>query len=215
MELLQTRPWALVAIALAALLGLQTLRMWWSRAWPRLRLLRRSARARSGEEAAADLLRGLGYTLEDAQATQRWTIAVDGEPLSVGVRADYLVTRNGKRYAAEVKTGESAPSLRTAATRRQLLEYRLAYATDGVLLVDMERGRVHEVEFPLEAGSPARQPLAAIGLALCLGIAIGLALGLTMGRYSGAGASASVKAGSSNIGSPASAGSGTSTSSRP
>ena len=66
----------------------------------------------------------------------------------IALRADLLVERGGRRYVAEVKTGEAAPSLATAATRRQLLEYLIAYRVDGVLLVDAERGSVHEVEFP-------------------------------------------------------------------
>jgi hypothetical protein len=50
---------------------------------------------------------------------------------------------------AEVKTGEAAPSLATAATRRQLLEYHVAFAADGVLLVCPERGAIHRIEFPI------------------------------------------------------------------
>jgi hypothetical protein len=52
------------------------------------------------------------------------------------------------RLVAEVKSGKIAASLACAATRRQLLEYRLAYDVDGVMLVDMAAGRVHEVRFP-------------------------------------------------------------------
>ncbi len=55
---------------------------------------------------------------------------------------------------AEVKTGERAPSLTTAATRRQLLEYAVAYGADGVLLVDPEAGAIREVDFAL-AVAPA------------------------------------------------------------
>lgn len=212
MEALHNQPWAAMSVGLLILLGLQTVRLWWGRMWPRWQLLRRSARAQQGEEAAADVLRALGYAIESAQAQGSWTIAVDGSPLPIGVRADYLVTRNGRRYVAEVKTGHSAPSLRSAATRRQLLEYRLAYEVDGVLLVDMERGRVHDVEFPLDGGGG---DLGTRTRTRWLTVAVLVVLGFALGRYSGSGATTSVKAGSSNIGSPASGGSGTSTSSRP
>jgi hypothetical protein len=50
---------------------------------------------------------------------------------------------------AEVKTGEVAPRLSTAATRRQLLEYRVAFDVDGVLLVCPERGTIQRVDFLL------------------------------------------------------------------
>jgi hypothetical protein len=48
----------------------------------------------------------------------------------------------------EVKTGALAPKIETSATRRQMLEYRVAFDVDGVLLVDAESGTVHEVTFP-------------------------------------------------------------------
>ena len=64
------------------------------------------------------------------------------------MRADYLVEQDGERLVAEVKTGAEAPELSTAATRRQLLEYRVAFAVEGVLLVCPERGTIQRVEFP-------------------------------------------------------------------
>jgi len=76
----------------------------------------------------------------------QWTVHADGEPMEVSLRADLLVTRNGRRYVAEVKTGRAAPRLDCAATRRQLLEYRIAFGVDGVLLVDAESDRVIVVE---------------------------------------------------------------------
>ena len=47
---------------------------------------------------------------------------------------------------AEVKTGTYAPRLETAATRRQLLEYGVAFDVDGVLLVDADVGEIRLVE---------------------------------------------------------------------
>jgi hypothetical protein len=74
-----------------------------------------------------------------------YDLLVDGRRLSIALRADYVVERRGRWFVAEVKSGETAPSLETPATRRQLLEYRIAFAVDGVLLVDAERDTVHEV----------------------------------------------------------------------
>jgi len=68
--------------------------------------------------------------------------------LAMELRADYLVERGGELLVAEVKTGEEAPSLETAATRRQLLEYHVAFAVDGVLLVSPEQGTIQRVAFP-------------------------------------------------------------------
>ncbi len=89
--------------------------------------------------------------IEASQARVVWAPLVDDEPLELELRADYLVTREGERFVAEVKTGEVAPSLQSAATRRQLLEYSVAFAVDGVILVCPERGEVHRIEFPTSA----------------------------------------------------------------
>lgn len=67
--------------------------------------------------------------------------------MEIELRADLLVRQGARRFVADVKTGAEAPKITTAATRRQLLEYRVAYAVDGVLLVDMASRRVHLVEF--------------------------------------------------------------------
>ncbi len=75
-----------------------------------------------------------------------WTMWIDGEPVEVGVRADLWVGLGERRYVAEVKTGGRAPDPTHPATRRQLLEYRVAFEPDGLLLVDAEEGRIILVE---------------------------------------------------------------------
>jgi len=124
------------------------------------RARRRANRAVAGEHEAEGLLTRAGYQIDARQAQLTWTFTCDDSPLEVELRADLLVTREGRRYVAEVKTGELAPQLTNASTRRQLLEYRVAYDVDGALLVDMESERVTEVEFPLPSGAgiPPRRP---------------------------------------------------------
>ena len=135
-----------VAIA-AAVLAL------WLAAWLRrwrgsLRARRRAARAGAGEEAAALMLEDAGFVIVERQARVVWAPLVDGEPVPLELRVDYLVERAGELLVAEVKTGEEAPSVESAATRRQLLEYHVAFAADGVLLVSPERGTIQRVVFP-------------------------------------------------------------------
>ena len=148
--------WAVLAIvALAgALLALMLARLVrsWRGSW---RARRRAARAGAGEDDAAALLRRAGFRIVARQARTRWAPIVDGEPLETELRADYLVEADGELLVAEVKTGDAAPSLATAATRRQLLEYHIAFAADGVLLVCPERGAIHRIEFPLDARADA------------------------------------------------------------
>jgi Holliday junction resolvase-like predicted endonuclease len=138
----------LLAAAIAgALLALVVLG--WVRRWRGTRRAqRRARRALAGEHGAAGMLERAGYRIVARQARAWWAPVVDGEPHEIEVRVDYLVEAGGALYVAEVKTGEQAPQLATAATRRQLLEYHVAFASDGVLLVCPERGTIHVVEFP-------------------------------------------------------------------
>jgi hypothetical protein len=140
--------WAMRAVyALAgALVALVLAR--WLRAWlGSRRAVRRARRWRAGEDEAAEMLTAAGYRIVERQATTWWYPVVDGEPCETEVRADYVVEADGELLVAEVKTGAEAPSVGHAATRRQLLEYLVAFGADGVLLVCPERGAIHRVEF--------------------------------------------------------------------
>jgi Holliday junction resolvase-like predicted endonuclease len=118
----------------------------------RLRSRRARRRARiavAAETAAERLLVRHGYAILDRQVRIIWTPLLDGEPVPTELRLDLLVAKAGEVLAAEVKSGADAPRLETAATRRQLLEYRVAFAVDGVLLVEPAAGSIRRVDFPL------------------------------------------------------------------
>jgi hypothetical protein len=146
------------SLALAVLLLLAATCFWFAcRRWYAGWLRRRQwSRAQKAEARAAVILERLGYKVLGTQVEEAYQLAVDGRSMSISVRADYLVSRNGRRFVAEVKSGRFAPLLATPATRRQLLEYLVAFQADGVLLVDGETQRVHEVVFPV----PARPAIA-------------------------------------------------------
>ena len=162
---------ALVAGALAVVVALvQTLRLWW-RSFSRRRTLRQRARhAATGEVRAELLLAERGYEVEARQVAGQVSLTVDDRPVTAGVRADLVVRRGGRRWVAEVKTGSLAPSITHPATRRQLLEYSLAFETAGMLLVDVDAGRVEEVRFRLPV---ARTPIATRLAWLATGLAAG------------------------------------------
>ena len=132
-----------VAIALIQALVLALRR--WSR---RRRMTLRMERAVAGEERAPVLLEGRGFSVLGAQAVIEHPVRIDDRVVMIALRADYLAEKEGRRYVVEVKTGALAPRIETSATRRQMLEYRIAFDVDGVLLVDAESGSVHEVTFP-------------------------------------------------------------------
>jgi hypothetical protein len=159
-----------LATALAALLLS-------ARTWRRSRRARqRAQRALAGEASAERLLTDNGFAVIERQVSVTWELRVNGAPRQVPLRVDLLVERGGRRYVAEVKTGAEAPRVETAATRRQLLEYRLALPVAGVLLVSPEGGHIQEVEFPLPTIPGKAEPGPTPGFplwAVAAGIAIG------------------------------------------
>lgn len=162
--------WPLAALALVVLSAWATLRL---QRWGRRRsLVRRAARAQAAEREAFELLEARGYEVLGRQVRQSFRLTADGEEVRFTLIADYVVERAGRRWVAEVKTGERALDLRYGPTRRQLLEYREAFGVQGVLLVDAEGRRLLRVEFDgTPASRGARGPLT-----FAAGVAAGLAL---------------------------------------
>src|ERR1700751_386481 len=111
MVTLPRESWIVLAAAGGGLGLGQTARRWWRAASVRWRLAEQSARATAGEALAEKLLTKAGYRIDARQATQRWSVLVDGEAHEVTLRADYVVERRGRRYVAEVKTGQDAPEI--------------------------------------------------------------------------------------------------------
>ena len=165
----------LAALALCATCAWLALAL---RAWrARVALGRRMRVASRAELDAERVLGDRGYAVIARQPRTTWQLFVDGASVSVDVRADLLVSRGGRRFVAEVKSGPVATRLETPATRRQLLEYALAYSAHGVLLVDMERGRVHEIRVPglRPSRAPGRLRLAALAVTVTALAVIALA----------------------------------------
>ncbi len=139
-------PWVLLTIICAALL-VQTARLRLQDSRPRRRSRKRALHAVAGEREAEGLLEGLGHRIVARQPKAEVRVWVDGEPLTVEVRGDLLTQRRGRRYLAEVKTGQKAPRITHGPTRRQLLEYERAFDVHGLLLVDADRKTVREIAF--------------------------------------------------------------------
>jgi hypothetical protein len=163
---------ALFAVAAVSLLYAIVLAA--ARAFKRFERRLTFAAARRGEKEARALLVAHGYDVLGEQVTTTYTIEVDREPIAITLSADYLVRRGGRRFVAEVKTGEVAPRIETRATRRQLLEYRVAFDAAGVLLVDMGERTVREVVFPLPP--PPRNALGWVFVVALVAITVTMAL---------------------------------------
>jgi hypothetical protein len=106
-------------------------------------------RGKRGEAHAERVLEKRGYQILGRQAASSYQLRVDGQLVDTNVRADLIVARAGRTMVAEVKTGPKLARVENEGTRRQLLEYQLAFGLDAVLLVDGESGDVREVRFPL------------------------------------------------------------------
>jgi hypothetical protein len=133
---------------LVALVLLGTFLGWRLRRWVAGSASRRRALHGLRQEAEArGVLEDAGYRVVAEQARQPWPVVSGDQELEVVLKVDFLVEKNGRRFVADAKTG-SARSAQSAATRRQLLEYLIAYEADCALLVDMEERRVVAVQFP-------------------------------------------------------------------
>lgn len=141
----------------------------------------RGLRAVDGEVGAFALLERAGYAVLGRQVPGSWTVRADGESVTFGLRADYLVAREGRRYIAEVKTGRLAPRLSHGPTRRQLLEYSAAFDVHGVILVDADVETITHVEVDLFGDrAPRRAPwprAATLAIASLLLFSIGVFVG--------------------------------------
>jgi len=156
----------LAVLALGGVAGLRVRRTLESRASSR-----RARRGLRGERRAERLLMRHGYRVIDRQIRGSYDADVDGQTTQVSLSADLLVQRSGQTWIAEVKTGPDAPRFEHADTRRQLLEYQLAFGGRAVLLVDPERETIREVRFPLVASSAETSGTGwVLGLMLALGL---------------------------------------------
>lgn len=142
----------------------------------------RSYRAKEGERAAYTLLERAGYEVVDRQVAGSWTLRADGTPVTFGLRADYLVARNGRRYIAEVKTGRVASRLSHGATRRQLLEYGAAFDVHGVILVDADAQTIVHVEMDMFMGGVPRSGFDGVHpRVVTIAVAVSLSIGIVIG----------------------------------
>ncbi|MCB9522684.1 MAG: hypothetical protein H6702_04805 [Myxococcales bacterium] len=164
----------LLVCALGAALAWALRREWRARG-RRADVRARAVRGHAAEEAAGARLVALGYTVIARHPEARYVFTVDGAPTEARLTADYLVTRHGQTLLVEVKTG-GATRITRRTTRRQLLEYALHFAVDGVLLYDADADTVHTVTFP--AAAPGPEGEADRGRPFAWGLALGLALGL-------------------------------------
>ncbi len=117
------------------------------------KLKQRFSQSRCAEKEAEKILIKNGYTIIDRQKSKPLFITVGDKIHRYSVRIDYLVKKKGKVYVVEVKSGEKIPYITNRETRRQMLEYYLAYQPRGILLLNMKNKSISEVKFQWERAS--------------------------------------------------------------
>ena len=117
------------------------------------RLKQRFSKSRQAEKEAEKILRKRGYTIIDVQKCKPLLITIGDKIHRYLVRIDYLVRKRGKVYVVEVKSGEKIPYITNRETRRQMLEYYLAYQPSGIILLNMKSRSISEVKFQFESTS--------------------------------------------------------------
>lgn len=137
----------ITAAILSGIVLLCLIRYWISNQIKSFKSRMRIARGVKKEKDAKNVLRKLGYDVVSEQAEYNHSFKVNGKTITVPVRIDYLVRRNGKNYVVEVKSGEKANSMYNKDTRRQVLEYAFVVPSDGIFLLDMESKKLMKVEF--------------------------------------------------------------------
>ncbi len=99
------------------------------------------------------LLKRYGYELDASQRSVDAYLWLDGKKVKYQLRPDAFVSKGGRSYVVEIKTGEVAGNAMFSDTRRQMLEYHYYAGADGVIFVNADEGRIERVAFPRRRGS--------------------------------------------------------------
>ncbi|MFC1571134.1 hypothetical protein ACFL31_01115 [Candidatus Margulisiibacteriota bacterium] len=117
------------------------------------RLLRHRSIAPAGnvprfsEESAERLLKNAGYAILGKGIKETVITKVDGKDHFGFLEADYTVRGGRRKYVVVVLTGEGSADPNEPIMRRQLLEYARVFRRYGVLVLDLNNGRIHEISF--------------------------------------------------------------------
>ena len=108
---------------------------------------KRFARGNQLETEARSFLENKGYNVVSEQEIHYHRFKVNGEYHEAKLILDYVVSKGGKTYIVEVKSGKNAIYIKDKNTRRQILEYDFVIENDGVFLLDMENKKMQLVNF--------------------------------------------------------------------
>ena len=103
-------------------------------------------KGKKAEQKAIKLLKKNGYKIESFQTTAKGKLLQDDKTLTFLIRADLIVSKDKKKFIAEVKSGKAA-SIEEINTRRQLFEYSKVFNNKNLILIDTEKNKIKKIEF--------------------------------------------------------------------
>lgn len=108
----------------------------------------------SAKNEIETLLKGNGYRILGKNQRELAITLVDGREAMGDLVAEYTAEKKGKKYVVYAVRGEGEKDPAEPALRRRMIEYDRVFGLNGVLLVDAEKGEIHEVrfKFPREKG---------------------------------------------------------------
>lgn len=110
---------------------------------------KRAVISNRAEQKAEKWLKRNGFQIIERQQSRPLIIKAGTTHHRYQIRIDFLVKKSGRTYVVEVKSGSQNRHITNRETRRQLLEYFLAYQPDGIILFDMETKKFSEIKFLL------------------------------------------------------------------
>lgn len=115
-------------------------------------------------QEAENILLKHGFKILDRGRKGSLITYVNGKSNLGLVQADFVVTKKKKTYVATIKSGEFSSDEASTALRRQLIENKFVFDPDGLLVVDINEGRLKRVEFGLPEQKRERFILFVVGL---------------------------------------------------
>ena len=99
------------------------------------------------EKEVGAFLEKAGYQILGKRQMETVITKVDGKERFGYVEADFTVKKGRKKYVVVVHSGLGEADPNEPMLRRKLLEYDHVFSPHALLVVDLSRGEIHEVNF--------------------------------------------------------------------
>lgn len=105
------------------------------------------AKAGKSSSRARTVLEEAGYEIVRIKPSVTVRMEIDGRPYPFEMKADFLVSRKGRRYLVRIRRDSKQARLQSKMWRGAHLRDTLAFRADGILVLNLEKETVQEVHF--------------------------------------------------------------------